>query len=102
MQEAVVQGIDDTTARRLAELFRALGDPNRVRIVATLLEGECNVGTLAEAIELSESAVSHHLRHLRQLRLVRTRKQGRQVFYRLDDEHIEELLLRSLDHVRHD
>lgn len=102
MQEVVIQGIDDLTARRLAELFRALGDPNRVRIVGTLLEGECNVGALAKAIGLSESAVSHHLRHLRQLRLVRTRKQGRQVFYRLDDEHIEDLLLRSLDHVRHD
>jgi len=102
MQPSLVHVIDEATADRLAELFRALGDPHRVRIVATLLQGECNVRALAQAIGLSESAVSHHLRHLRQLRLARARKQGRHVFYRLDDEHIQELLLRSLDHVQHD
>jgi ArsR family transcriptional regulator len=60
-----------------------------------------NVGALAQRIGISESAVSHHLRGLRQLRLVRARKEGRQVYYRLDDDHIEDLYRRGLDHVLH-
>ncbi len=95
------QGLDPKTAEHVAELFRALGDPNRVRIVAALAEGEMNVGALAQRIGISESAVSHHLRGLRQLRLVRARKEGRQVYYRLDDDHIEDLYRRGLDHVLH-
>lgn len=93
--------ISPEVATRLAELFRTLGDPSRVRIIATLLEGETNVGDLAERIELSPSAVSHQLRSLRQMRLVRTRKEGREVYYALDDEHVAELFQRGLDHVLH-
>lgn len=89
------------TAVYLAELFRTLGDPSRVRIIAALLEGETNVGSLAEAVELSPSAVSHQLRSLRQMRLVRTRKEGREVYYALDDDHVAELFQRGLDHVLH-
>jgi len=85
----------------LAELFRALGDPSRVRIIAALLDGEINVGALAEIVGISESAVSHQLRTLRQMRLVRARKQGREVYYALDDEHVIDLFRRSLDHVLH-
>ena len=79
--------LDEQTARRLAELFRALSDPSRVRIIAALLEGETNVRTLAGMVGISESAVSHQLRTLRQMRLVRARRRGREVFYALDDEH---------------
>jgi len=93
--------IDERTASRLAEIFRALSDPSRIRIVSALAEGEMNVGALAEAVNLSESAVSHHLRGLRQMRLVRARKAGRQVYYVLDDEHIADLYRRGLDHVLH-
>jgi len=60
-----------------------------------------NVGPLAEAVGISESAVSHHLRGLRQMRMVRARKVGREVFYRLDDDHILDLFKRGLDHVLH-
>jgi DNA-binding transcriptional ArsR family regulator len=93
--------IDERNASLLAELFRALSDPGRIRIVSALAEGEMNVGALAEAVDLSESAVSHHLRGLRQMRLVRARKAGRQVYYALDDEHITDLYRRGLDHVLH-
>jgi DNA-binding transcriptional ArsR family regulator len=92
---------DENTAERVAELFRALGDVSRVRILVALLHQEMNVGSLAELIGSSESAVSHHLRNLRQLHLVRARKSGRQVFYCLDDEHINELIQSGLDHVLH-
>ncbi len=90
-----------TDAAALAELFRALGDASRVRIIAELLGGERHVAALADAAGISESAASHHLRGLRQMRLVRTRRAGRKVFYALDDDHVAALLLEGLDHVRH-
>jgi ArsR family transcriptional regulator len=60
-----------------------------------------NVGALAEAAGISESAVSHHLRGLRQMRLVRYRRDGRQVYYALDDDHVLALIRQGLDHVVH-
>jgi DNA-binding transcriptional ArsR family regulator len=93
--------LDPTTAARVAELFRTLGDAGRVRIIAALTGGPLHVGALAQAAELSESAVSHHLRHLRQMSLVRTQKEGRYVFYALDDEHVADLFRCGLEHVQH-
>jgi DNA-binding transcriptional ArsR family regulator len=78
--------LDETAAMRLAEVFKALSDPSRVRIVA---------------LEMSQSAVSHQLRTLRDLRLVRWRREGRQIFYTLDDEHVADLFRMGLDHVSH-
>lgn len=92
--------LDEHTAAHVAELFGAFSDTSRVRIVSVLAKGEQNVGALAETVGLTQSAVSHHLRALRQLRLVQTRKNGRQVFYRLDD-HVANLFRHGLDHVRH-
>ena len=86
-------------AELLAEMFRALSDPSRVRIIAALLDGEKNVSTLTEIVGISESAVSHQLRTLRLLRLVRAQKRGREVFYKLDDEHVTALFLKGLEHV---
>ena len=93
--------LDERTAAQVAELFSALGDTRRVRIIWTLVDGEMNVGTLADAIGISESAVSHHMRILRQMRLVRSEKRGREVFYSLDDDHVTDLFLQGVDHVRH-
>ena len=93
--------VEEQTAVELALLFRALGDTSRIQMLAALVEGEQNVGALAEQAGISESATSRHLRHLRQMRLVRTRKEGRRVFYMLDDEHIAELFRCGLDHVQH-
>lgn len=93
--------LDGTQAARLAELFNALSDPSRLRIISALMAGERNVGEIASGIELSESAVSHQLRGLRQMHLVRTRKAGRQVFYALDDDHVARLYQLGLDHVEH-
>ncbi|HEY4690962.1 MAG TPA: metalloregulator ArsR/SmtB family transcription factor [Anaerolineae bacterium] len=93
--------LDERTAAQVAELFRALSDTSRVRLIAALADCEMNVSALAEVVGISESAVSHHMRGLRQMRLVRARKAGRQVFYCLDDDPIAELFQRGLDHVRH-
>lgn len=93
--------LDPPTSARVAELFRTLGDASRVRILSVLASGEANVGTLAQAVGISASAVSHHMRVLRQMRLVRGRKEGRQVFYHLDDDHVFDLFQRGVDHVLH-
>lgn len=83
----------------LAETFQALGDTSRVQIVWALSHGELCVGDIAELVEMSQPAVSHHLRTLRNLKLVRVRKEGRTAFYSLDDEHIERLLKEGIEHV---
>jgi ArsR family transcriptional regulator, lead/cadmium/zinc/bismuth-responsive transcriptional repressor len=83
----------------VAETFRMLGDPTRVRILDALGEGELCVGDIARVVGLSESAVSHQLRLLRTLRLVRARREGRQAYYAVDDHHILELLHQARTHV---
>ena len=95
--------IDENLAIRTAELFSTLSDPSRVRILSALLEHvELNVGALVECLDMSESAISHQLRGLRQMRIVRARKEGRQVFYTIDDDHVAVLLQQGLAHVRHE
>lgn len=93
--------MDDFIAVNLAELFHALSDPTRLKIIHVLLDGEANVGDLVQIIGLSKSAVSHQLRGLKDKRLVRTRKQGRFVYVSLDDEHVADLFRRGLDHILH-
>jgi DNA-binding transcriptional ArsR family regulator len=93
--------MDQRDAAHLAELFSALSDASRVRILAALMDSERNVGEIAEIVGISESAVSHHLRGLRHMRLVRADKRGREVYYALDDEHVAELFQRGLEHMRH-
>ena len=88
-------------AIQLAELFSALSDASRVRIISLLLDGEMGVGRLAERLDMTQSAISHQLRGLRQMHLVRARKSGRQVFYCLDDDHVARLFSLGLDHIQH-
>jgi DNA-binding transcriptional ArsR family regulator len=101
VRAALPQLLEDTTAVRLAETFKALSDPSRVRIVSLLVEAELCVCDLAAALDMSQSAVSHQLRTLRDLHLVCRRRKGRQVFYTLDDEHVTDLFQRGLEHVTH-
>lgn len=93
--------LDEHTSLHLADLFSALSDPTRLRIIELLLDCEQSVGAIAGQLGLSESAVSHQLRGLRLGRIVRARKQGRQVFYCLDDEHMAELFRLGLQHMEH-
>ena len=87
------------TVEALAETFRVLGDPTRVRILDALAGGELCVCDIASLVGISESAVSHQLRLLRGMRLVRPRRAGRLVYYTVDDQHIIELLRQALTHV---
>ena len=92
--------LDQETAARVADLFKALADPTRVRIIGLLAHAELCVGDLARLLEMTQPAVSHQLRVLRNLRIVRGRKEGRHVFYTLMDEHIHDLFDQGLAHVR--
>ena len=83
----------------LAETFKVLGDPTRVRLLDALSRAELCVCDLAGLLGLTESAVSHQLRLLRGMRLVRSRRAGRHIYYTMDDEHIVKLFRQGLEHV---
>ena len=93
--------IQTPTANRLAELFKALSDPTRLRIISLLLDHEVCVHSLEITLGMTQSAISHQLRFLRQLNLVRYRKEGRHVFYALDDDHVRAIFAQGLFHVEH-
>jgi ArsR family transcriptional regulator len=92
------QLVDAPTAARVVETLKVLGDVTRVRIVHALSLAELCTCDLAALLGISEPSVSHHLRTLRQMRLVRFRRDGRLVYYALDDEHIRRLVDDSLKH----
>ena len=94
------QLVSPDAVRGLADTFSALGDPTRVRILDALSHGELCVCDLAAVLGVSQSAVSHQLRLLRGLRLVRPRRDGRIVFYSLDDQHIISIFKQTLQHVQ--
>jgi len=93
---------DPAVVQALADTFRILGDPTRVRIVDALSEGELCVCDIAERVGISESAVSHQLRLMRTMRIVRGRREGRCVYYTLDDQHVLSLFQQGLRHVTED
>jgi len=84
----------------LAETFKVLGDITRIRILQALSIEELCVCDLAALLEMTQSAVSHQLRLLRTNQLVKFRKQGKIVFYSLDDDHVENLFAQGLEHIR--
>lgn len=86
----------------MAESFNALGDPTRLRILALLFNGERSVGDLANHLDVSQSAVSHQLRILRSLDIVRYRKDGREVYYHIADDHVREILSLTGEHILYD
>jgi ArsR family transcriptional regulator, lead/cadmium/zinc/bismuth-responsive transcriptional repressor len=94
------QLLSSRTVEEIAETFRVLGDPTRLRILDAMATGELCVCDIAALVGISESAASHQLRLLRGMRLVRPRRAGRQVFYSLDDQHIVELLRLAVTHVQ--
>ncbi|MGH9347205.1 MAG: ArsR/SmtB family transcription factor [Vicinamibacterales bacterium] len=87
------------TVGALADIFKVLGDPTRVRILDVLARGELCVCHLAQQLGLTESAVSHQLRLLRNTRIVRSRREGRLIYYALDDKHVLTLFRQGLRHV---
>jgi ArsR family transcriptional regulator, lead/cadmium/zinc/bismuth-responsive transcriptional repressor len=92
--------LDAAAVTALAETFRVLGDATRVRILDAISRSELRVGEIAEVLGLTESAVSHQLRLLRNMRLVRSRRDGKSIYYSLDDQHIVRLFEQGLEHVQ--
>src|SRR5512143_1575081 len=94
--------LDEHSGAHVAELFRAFSDTSRVRIMSALLDGERNVRTLAQLVGITESAVSHHMRGLRQTHIVTARRDGKEVYYRMDDPHIITLFQQGVRHIQED
>lgn len=89
------------TTERTAHLFKLFADPTRLRILEALRLSELCVCDLSAVLDISQSAVSHQLRTLRQGRLVRTRREGKVVYYALDDEHVSSIIDQGLEHIAH-
>ena len=83
----------------LAELFKVFGDVTRIKIMSVLLEGELSVGGISEKLFMSSSAISHQLNILRRSKLVKTRREGKSVYYSLDDEHVYEIISCGIEHI---
>ncbi|CAM4345460.1 ArsR/SmtB family transcription factor [Paenibacillus tarimensis] len=85
----------------VSQIFKALADPTRIRILYMLSQEECSVNHIAEVLEISQSAVSHQLAMLRTMRLVKYRREGTAMLYSCDDAHVISLLRQAIDHAEH-
>lgn len=94
--------LDETTTGRLAETFKILGDPTRIKILTILSNDEMCVCDIAATLQMGQSAISHQLRLLRGARLVKFRREGKEAWYSLDDSHVVILLKQGLQHILHD
>ena len=90
---------DKDTLEQIAELFKGFADPTRVRILSLLQQQERCVTEIAEAVELSQSAISHQLRILKQMHLIKFRREGKNLLYSLADDHVRTILEMGLEHV---
>lgn len=93
--------IEDRFAVDMADIFKTLGDPTRIKIIHALIQCELCVHDLTVVLEMGQSAVSHQLRFLRNLRIVKRRKEGKTVFYSIDDNHVKEMFLQTFEHLSH-
>ncbi len=99
VKRVLQQQPDDEYLYDLAELFKVFGDSTRIRILYALFESELCVNDIAQLLNLGQSAVSHQLRILKDAKLVRFRREGKIIFYALDDEHVRNILSMGMEHV---
>ena len=92
----------ETELYDLAELFKIFGDSTRIRILYVLFEAEVCVCDLAEALNMTQSAISHQLRILKQNKLVKSRREGKSVFYSLADDHVRTIIDQGREHIEED
>lgn len=85
----------------LSDFFKLFGDSTRLKIIFCLMNGELCVNDLAQSLEMSQSSISHQLKILRQNKVVKNRKEGKQVFYSLDDDHVSSILTQGIEHLEH-
>lgn len=98
---ASAPAVTEANRSYICELFRLLGDPTRLRIVLALMGTEMCVAHLAEELGMTQSAVSHQLKNLKNSSLVKHERRGKQVFYGLDDQHIQKILEQAVEHAEH-
>ena len=99
IEEVKKKKLAEETIHKLSNTFKVLGDPTRLKIISALAKQELCVCDISELLEMTQSAISHQLRKLRDMNLVKCRKEGRIVYYSLDDHHILQLFCQGLDHV---
>lgn len=104
VQEDIVRSIqeqqpDDEILYDLAELFKVFGDSTRIKILYAMFENELCVNDIAKLLNLSQSSVSHQLRILKTSKLVKFRREGKSIFYSLDDEHVRAIISMGMEHV---
>lgn len=93
---------DENELYDLAELFKVFGDSTRIRILFVLFEAEVCVCDLAEALHMTQSAVSHQLKILKQNKLVKSRREGKSIFYSLADDHVKTIIAQGMEHIEED
>lgn len=91
--------IDEETLQDISDLFKVFSDSTRIKIIFALFKSEMCVCDIATLLQMNQSAISHQLRVLKQARLVKYRKEGKSVYYSLDDNHIEEIFHMALEHI---
>lgn len=101
MSDLEYNEINDELIYETADFFKVFGDSSRLKLLKLLLKGEMCVSDIAEKLNMSQSAISHQLRVLRQSRLVKYRREGKTVFYSLDDEHVEHIIEEGITHIVH-
>ncbi|SMO52201.1 ArsR/SmtB family transcription factor [Melghirimyces algeriensis] len=101
-ESTTYEPLDDETLFIVAQTFKALADPTRVRILHLLADQELSVSQISETLHLSQSAVSHQLRFLKNLRLVKFRRDGTTIYYSPEDQHVMTLLRQTIHHAQHD
>lgn len=91
--------MNESTLYDLADLFKVFGDSTRLRILCVLMDQEICVADLAETLEMTQSAISHQLRTLKQSKLVKSRRDGKLVYYSLDDDHVRSIIETGREHI---
>ena len=111
-QEEVINGVHEDLVKRvlesqpddeylydLSELFKIFGDSTRIKILYSMFDAELNVGEMSKILNLSQSSVSHQLRILKDAKLVKFRREGKSIYYSLDDDHVRMILSLGMEHV---
>ncbi|MDW4186911.1 metalloregulator ArsR/SmtB family transcription factor [Staphylococcus saprophyticus] len=97
----MAESINERTVTYVTDIFKALSEGNRLRIMHLLIQGECSVGHIAHTLNLSQSNVSHQLRILKQAHLVKSNRHGQSMIYQIDDTHVTTLIKQAIHHASH-
>lgn len=101
MNPLSINNLEENSIEHISQIFKALSDPTRIRILHLLFQQECSVNEIVKHLDLTQSAISHQLKYLRQLHLVKKRREKNMYFYSPDDEHVIKLLEQAIEHMKH-